>query len=238
MKTHEEILRIIKPEKVISALSPHINDQRKNRIEAVLNNRIGSVQLAVEMPADVNNALAIIRTAEVLGISEIHIIGAKRSASSLESITKGAFYWIHLHFYKELQPFLEKIKNNNLLLMGGCLHQPASIFLEQVPIDQSLCIILGNEQRGLSPEALQACDTLYQIPMYGMAESLNLSVAAAISLYDILSRKRKSLETPSDLTSVEQLYSRAKFYLNSVDSRLTRILFNETSNLEKAALER
>ena len=210
------------PECIIEALEPYITQPRKERIETVLSHRLYGLQLAIESPCDINNALAAIRTCEALGISQVHIITPESSASSAQSITQGAIYWVDIHFYTTLNDFLIYIKENNFMLAGGSPR--AQQTLAEVHIDKPLCIMVGNERHGLSTAALDACDILYQIPMVGMSESMNLSVSAAISLYDTSQRKRLTLNNNTDLNTTQATQLKAKYYLQSVSSRLANAL--------------
>ena len=211
---------------LVEKLAPFINDTRKARIEAVLEQRLSSVQLAIENPSDINNALAAVRTAEAFGIANIHIIAPEGEAGSTRLITQGAFYWVNIYFYQSLDEFLAQVKG--FKLAGGALPTPdprlpasnTQLTLSQLPIDHPICLIVGNEQRGLSEAAKQACDWLYKIPMVGMSESLNLSVSAAISLYDVTTRKRAQLDSSSDLSEAQQMALRSKYYQKSVNGRL------------------
>ena len=216
----ETLLKNQKPCDIIEALEPYITEPRKQRIELVLARRLHNLQLAIESPCDINNALAAIRTCEALGISQVHIISPDSSASCAQSITQGAMYWVDIHFYETLDVFLNYIKENNFTLAGGSL--TAKQTLSNVSIKNPLCIMVGNERRGLSKEALNACDILYKIPMVGMSESMNLSVSAAISLYDTSQRKREILQQESDLTPMQALALKAKYYLQSVSTRLAK----------------
>ncbi|HLD16873.1 MAG TPA: RNA methyltransferase [Coxiellaceae bacterium] len=207
---------------IISILTPYITDARKKRIESVIAARIKTVQLAIESPSDINNALATVRTAEALGLSDVHIIAPKQSAGTAHAITQGAFYWVNIHFHEQLSDFLHKIQSDDFKLAGGCLHENRSIPVEEISLHHPICLMMGNEQTGLSSEAIRACDYLFHIPMVGMSESLNLSVSSAISLYITLNRKRAHLNHSSDFTPAEQQSLRAHFYLNSVSSRLAR----------------
>ena len=210
------------PQRIIEALEPYITEPRKQRIEAVLARRLYNLQLAIESPCDINNALAAIRTCEALGISQVHIISPDSSASCAQSITQGAIYWVDIHFYDTLSDFLTYVKTNSFMLAGGSLK--AKQTLSDVSIDKPLCIMVGNERCGLSKEALAACDILYKIPMVGMSESMNLSVSAAISLYDTSQRKRQALKADNDLTPQQSSRLKAKYYLQSVSSRLANAL--------------
>lgn len=195
-----------------------MTEARQQRIEQVISGRLKGVQLAVECPSDINNALAAIRSCEAMGISTIHIIDPEGDARYARSVTQGAVYWVNLHFHKSLEAFLNTMRSEGILLAGAIMDGDTE--LTETPIDAPICFVLGNEQRGLSQSAIEACDFLYRIPMVGMSESMNLSVCAAITIYDTSTRKRKLIKAKSDLSAVEQISTRARYYLNSVNPRI------------------
>ncbi len=216
--TTEKLLQNNNPDKIIKTLSPYLTEQRKSRIESVLQHRLESITLAVEHPSDINNALASIRTCEALGIATIHIISPEQDTQYIHSITKSAFYWVNIIFHNHLKDFLVVMKHEKRIITGATIN--AEKKLSEISIEKPICILIGNEKRGLSREAKSACDILFSIPMCGMVESLNLSVAAAISLFDVSERKRAQLKNKTDLSENMAQKLRAKYYLNSVDVRL------------------
>lgn len=215
---YQAILNQFPSNEIIEKLASYITDARKQRIKQVVTKRLNSIHLAIECPSDINNALAAVRSAEAMGVSNVHIIRAEGSAASARAITQGAFYWVNLQFYDSLADFLTVIKQHNIRLGGGTV--TATEPLSKVCVDQPLCLIIGNEARGLSESAVEACDIEYTIPMVGMSESMNLSVSAAISLYDTTSRKRLQLNGASDLTADEASLLTARYYLNSANPRM------------------
>ena len=217
-KQHRELLNQHHPSTIIDKLAPYVTDRRKQRIEAVLDGRLQRIQLALESPTDMHNAMAAVRTCEALGVGTIHIISPEGEATGARTISQGAMFWVDIIIHNDLAAFLAFISEQNLQLGGAVMEE--GLALHQVAIEQPLCLMLGNEQRGLSAAAKTACDFLYHIPMHGMSESLNLSVSAAISLYDTTSRKRQALQQNGDLSTAEKIQWRANYYLNSVNARL------------------
>ncbi len=217
-KKHKTLLQQFSPTSIIDALEPFVTQARQQRIKHVISGRLKGIQLAIECPSDINNALAAIRSCEAMGISTIHIIDPEGDARYARSVTQGAVYWVNLHFHESLDAFLSTIRSEEMLLAGAIMG--GDIELAETPIDKPICYILGNEQRGLSQLAIEACDILYRIPMVGMSESMNLSVCAAITIYDTSTRKRKLINANSDLSAAEQLSTRARYYLNSVNPRI------------------
>ncbi|MDF1653642.1 MAG: RNA methyltransferase [Coxiellaceae bacterium] len=208
---------------IIEKLTPFVSDTRKSRIADVIAGRLASIQLAIEAPSDINNALAAVRSAESLGVSQVHLICPEGDAVAAKPITQGAFYWVSIHYHDNLKAFLDYCKNEGLLIAGGTV--TATQPLHQVPVDKPLCILIGNESRGLSDAAVSACDIEYKIPMVGMSESLNLSVSAALSMYDTTQRKRQLLNGNSDLSIEQQQALQALYYLNSANARMYPHLF-------------
>jgi tRNA (guanosine-2'-O-)-methyltransferase len=91
-------------------------------------------------------------------------------------------------------------------------------------MDAPVCVMLGNETHGLSDAALQRCHTTVRIELFGMSESLNLSVSAAILLHTLCHRRRIGLDAQGDLNDAALRQRRATAYARSVDPRLLRAL--------------
>lgn len=211
------------PEVILNRITPYINEKRLARIDAVISHRLEGIQLAIECPADINNVFAAMRTAEALGVGHIHIITPEGTAHQAHTVSRGASFWVEPHFYADLASFLQYCEITGLCLAGGVLNAETPV--DKLPITTPLCLLLGNEHRGLSSLAYQACDIHYTIPMVGMSESMNLSVSAAISLYDTTTRRRTWLQATSDLSPDEQTRLRAIYCLNSIAPRLAKGLF-------------
>lgn len=212
---------------ILEKIEPLLTEQRKARIDAVLNYRLNSLHLALESPSDINNALATIRTAEALGIDTVHIIKAEGSARTAHGMTIGAVYWVNVLYHASLSAFLNWLQAQDQKFKLAGAKMDGEYTLNSVPISDPICILLGNEHRGLSPEAEKACDLSFHIPMCGMSESLNLSVSAAISLYDLTQRKRQSLRLNSDLNPAQVLERKAHFYEQSIPPRVLKNLLKQ-----------
>lgn len=199
-------------EEIIEVLTPYLTEERMHRIDDVLSKRIISVHVAIESPYDVHNGLAIVRSAEAMGVSNVHFINAELKKGQGRATTRGTLKWTHLKRHQTLTDFMKQ--KGDLKVAGACLE--GSVSLEELPVDKPLCFLFGNENTGLTDEAKNQCDLLYRVPMYGMVESYNLSVSAAITLYDYLKRKRKNMGKNGDLDGKEYLEEKAHFYVRSI----------------------
>jgi tRNA (guanosine-2'-O-)-methyltransferase len=209
-------------ERVVQGVAPFLSDARRAAIERVLSARLASVHVAIERPEDPYNAAAVVRTAEALGVLNVHVVGAPEGALHARKTTQGAFNWLHTRHHPDLGALIEQLRRGGLRLFGAALD--AERTLEELPVEAPFCLLFGNEASGLSREARAACALGFRIPMLGMSESLNLSVSAAIALYGATRARRRLLDADSDLDERARMRERARYYARSVDLRLLRAL--------------
>jgi len=213
------------PNEITTRLAPHLTEARRARIDAVLRARVASLQLALEAPHDPGNAAAVVRTAEALGAGGVHVIGMPTGTLRSRRVTRGSFYWADTQGHADWDGFTATLPSG-MRLAGACVDGAED--LADVPVDRPLCLVFGNEQAGLSTRARAACDLLFRIPQHGMAESLNLSVAAGIALYALLGRRRAAIGATGDLSADHLADLRARWYAKAVDPRLACAAFGLT----------
>jgi tRNA (guanosine-2'-O-)-methyltransferase len=209
-------------ERVVAGLMPFLSEARLRSIERVVAARLSSIHVAVERPEDPYNAAALVRTAEALGILNVHVVGAEHGALHARRTTQGSFNWLHTRHHIELDDLLSSLREANVRVYGALMDAPCSI--DDVPVDTPFCLLFGNEATGLSDAALAATDLRFRVPMVGMSESLNLSVSAAIAMYVTSAALRRRIGAQSDLTPQAALRERARYYARSVDMRLLQAL--------------
>ncbi|MEY4511488.1 MAG: hypothetical protein RLZZ450_3610 [Pseudomonadota bacterium] len=209
-------------EHAVATLGPLLTTERLERIERTLAGRLESLHVAVELPRDPYNAAAVVRTAEALGALHVHVVHEREDALHARKTTQGSFNWLHTHHHAALCELLVSLRSGGVRLCGAQMQ--GSHTLEELPVDQPLCLLFGNEGTGLSAEALVACDLTFRIPMYGMSESLNLSVSAALSMYSVATRRRAFLGREGDLEGERLMRERARYYARCVDLRTLHAL--------------
>ncbi len=206
------------PTEVVARLAPYLTPARQARIDAVLGARVASLQVALEAPQDPHNAAAVVRTAEALGAGTVHVVAAPPRTLESRRITRGAFYWADTREHADWPSFMASVPLG-MRIVGACVGT-ATMTLAEVPVDAPLCVVFGSEKTGLSPAAVAACEHHFAIPMVGMVESLNVSVAAGIALYELLARRRLAIAQAGDMDAQELAVMRARWYAKAVDPRL------------------
>ncbi len=132
------------------------------------------------------NVGSIFRTADAAGVSKIYLCGITPTPPH-EKISKtalGAETWVPWEYCKETWRLLAKLKKEGINIVA--LEQTKeSVNLFKFKTKFLAALVLGNEVKGLSPKILKYCDKKISIPMYGKKESLNVSVAAGVALYNL-----------------------------------------------------
>jgi tRNA (guanosine-2'-O-)-methyltransferase len=183
--------------KVLAHLSQFVSDHKKEFVEKVLNNRTHHVTVVLEDIFQSQNASAVIRTCECMGLQDIHIIEMISKYEINRRVLKGANKWMNLHRYRTRE-------TNNVESCFQHLHEQGYKILVADPdedgksihdidvTESKVALLFGNELRGVSSYALQHADQKIRIPMYGFTESLNISVSVAICLNALITKLHAS----------------------------------------------
>jgi len=164
-------------------------EKRKIKIISVINYRQPSLRVVLENIHDPHNVSAIFRTCDAVGVPKVSLvyyiepfpkIGKKSSAS--------AFKWVEREKYKSIKECYENLRKEGFTVYASSISDD-SINLFEIDFTKKSAVVLGNEHRGVSDEAAQLADKKFLIPMYGMVQSLNVSVAAAVILYEALRQR-------------------------------------------------
>jgi len=145
-----------------------------------------------------HNAGAVIRTCDCFGIQDLHVIEAGNAFSPGADVTAGSAKWVSVHRHTLTDgggggtpACLEGLKQDGYRLVALTLRDPGTP-IRDLPIDRPLALCFGTEEDGLSDSAHSLADDFAHVPMTGFTQSFNLSVTAAIVLYELRSRLDRS----------------------------------------------
>lgn len=165
---------------------------REERIEKVMKLRRNDLALVLENLSEPTNISAILRTAEAFGVGKVCIIHPDNSKPRLSMNTSsGATKWLEVEYFQSTKECLEQLKQQKYNLVGSLVDPQAKV-LWQEGFAGKVAIVVGNEAQGMSEEAQQLVDQNIYLPMFGLTESLNVSVAAGIFLYEVIRQKEVS----------------------------------------------
>ena len=174
---------------------------RQARLRAAVAQRTKSLTLVLEELTDLGNIKACLRTAESLGLLDIHIIKAPGPLSNRSGRTAGgATKWLNLHHWSSPLAVVDWLKQRDFQVIGLSLGPQARPLVE-LDLKPATAFVLGHEHRGLSQEMLNLVDSQASLPSRGLTVSYNVSVAAALALHTVVLTRA---EQQGDLTAEEQ----------------------------------
>jgi len=130
-----------------------------------------------------HNVSAVIRTADAVGVHEVHAVWPSSRMKTQGSFAAGSNSWVQVKTHKTIQDAVAKMKAMGMQVLATNLSEKAVDF-RTIDYTRPTCILLGQEKTGITPEALALADSDIVIPMVGMVQSLNVSVASALILYE------------------------------------------------------
>ena len=172
--------------KLLEHLLNIINDERCDLLQKVVGQRTRFLTVVLENIYQPQNASAVMRTAECMGIQDLHVIENDNEYRINPDVVQGASKWITLKRYNEkdndnTERCLQQLKKNGYKIVAMTLNDN-SIPLEALPLTDKMSLCFGEEDRGLSDTAHEMADYYVNIPMVGFTQSFNLSVSAAVAL--------------------------------------------------------
>jgi len=155
--------------------------ERYSKIIKVLSSRQPDLTVVTDSVHKGQNLSAIIRTCDAVGVMELHSVSENAFFGAHTGTTVGAHKWVKTSLHKRISDPLSNLKNNNYQIVAADLSEN-SIDYREVDFTRPTALVLGAEIEGISEQAQPYIDQSITIPMMGMVESFNVSVAGAIIL--------------------------------------------------------
>jgi tRNA (guanosine-2'-O-)-methyltransferase len=209
-----------KQKKLIAFLQQYITDHKKDLMDRVLAQRTRHLTVVLEDIMQSQNASAVVRTCECLGLQDIHIIENYSKYGTNKKVLKGSHYWVDMIRHKGRQQdnthacFRHLKERGYQILITDPAPDGKSIY--EVPVDRPIALVMGNELKGISDSARAYTDQKVHIPMFGFTESLNISVSSAICLSTLLHKLRASETISWQLTDTEKEIIRLRWLRNVI----------------------
>jgi tRNA (guanosine-2'-O-)-methyltransferase len=217
-------------QQLIDYLSGFVTEARLTRFEDIVRNRTRHITVALENIFQPHNASAVLRSCDCFGIQDVHIIENEFKYEVNDEIALGSSKWLTLLNYNNnensTRACIDKLRAEGYRIIATTPHKN-DCSIEELPIDNKLALFFGTELNGISLDIIEEADEFVKIPMFGFTESFNISVSAALSLYELTSRLRKS-EINWNLTVEETIEIKLQWLKNSIkDAELLEKEFNK-----------
>ena len=171
-----------------------MNPSREKKIRAVIRQSQPDLTVVLENIFDPLNISAVLRSCDAVGIREIFVVYTKdyldkRGLVLGKRTSGGTFKWIDVYHFTDLEECLKRVRERYGRVLATSLGD-ASVSMYDLDLSEPTALLFGNEDEGVSPEALALADGNFLVPQVGFAESLNISVACAVTLFE--ARRQRS----------------------------------------------
>ncbi|HSP11163.1 MAG TPA: RNA methyltransferase [Salegentibacter sp.] len=190
-------------QQLLDHLKSFLTPRRNKLFEEVLSKRTNFFTVVTQDVHQLHNTSAVIRSCDVFGIQNIHVIEERQPRRIDKEIAMGAQKWVDVNRYNSTNDCISNLRGKGYQIVATTPYGDARN-LEEFEISKPSAVFFGTEKDGLSEEVLKEADVRLKIPMQGFTESLNISVSAAIILQSLTSRLRNS-DQFWQLTSEEKL---------------------------------
>ncbi len=165
------------------------SEQRLNKIKKVLSYRQNDLTVVLENIHDPHNVSAIFRTCDSVGVKKINLLYHIEKFPRLSNKVSGSgSKWVEFERHNIVQRCFMQLKKEGYYILGSKVSENATS-IYNIDFTKKVAVLFGNEHRGISEETENLCDELIYIPMFGMAQSLNVSVAVSVTMYEVLRQR-------------------------------------------------
>ncbi|HEU4383148.1 MAG TPA: RNA methyltransferase [Anaeromyxobacteraceae bacterium] len=216
-----------------AAAAGFLAPERRARIDEVVAGRTRTLTVVLEAFCDPQNVNAVLRTCEAVGVQEVHVVeGPMKAYDRNKKISQNADKWLEVRRWRSTAECLAHLESRGFRIYATHLGEGA-VPLRALSFADPVALVFGNESRGVSEEALRGPSARFAIPMRGFVQSLNVSVAVAVALFQAVERREAERGRHGDLSEDEARALKERFYLLAVKQR-ARIAKAERA-MERAA---
>jgi tRNA (guanosine-2'-O-)-methyltransferase len=208
-----ELIKRYGASEVIRVLTPLVLEPRRDLLRQVIDRRRSDLTVLADHFYDPHNNAAVLRSAEAFGLRAVHAVAGDQGAKLAPAVTQGVEKWIDFIVHASTDAAAHAIEAQGYMLVGADMHGEPP---EAMPKDTKLCIVMGAEKWGLSDAVRARCKRLVCVPMAGMVESFNVSVAAALLMYGLSTQR-----PPTRLTDPEKTDLLARYLIQTVQRPTT-----------------
>jgi tRNA (guanosine-2'-O-)-methyltransferase len=191
--------------------------QRREKLTSVINKRQLDITVVLENVFDPHNISAVMRTCDAVGVQEIYILNTRipRHKKWGSKSSSSAAKWLTIHQFDNAEECFSSLRQNYSSILTTHLNHDA-VGLYELDLTKSTALVFGNEHSGVSEEMLAFADGNFAIPQVGIIRSLNISVAAAVTLYEAYRQKSNAGHyTRNDIHSAGKQHLLNEWSLNN-----------------------
>ncbi len=189
--------------RIAAELEELVRPERRAKLRRAIDARLHAVTVVMDAPYDPHNGAAVLRSCDAFGLAAMHVVERTTGFLAAKPVARGSERWVDVKTYPTVDDAVTTLRTGGYTLVAT--HPTGALVPDDLAKLPRVALVLGNERDGIGADLSAACQVSVRIPMRGFAESLNVSVTAAILLDHATSGR------PGDLPEEERdlLYARA-----------------------------
>lgn len=177
-------------------LEGFVSERRLERLQEVLNERTNHLTVVLEDVYQSHNFSAVLRSADIFGVQSVNFIENKNKYKISEDVSMGSTQWLTLNRYQNKEnntkACLQELKDKGYKIVATSLHKN-SVTLQEIDVTKPIALVFGTELTGITKDVEEMADEFVKLPMYGFTESFNISVCAALCMFELSTKIRKEV---------------------------------------------
>lgn len=178
-----------------------MSPERYSKIRSILQKRQPTLTVCMEQVHKSHNVSAVVRSCDAVGVHKVHAVWDDKTERLRGGTAMGSQNWVYMDTHPSIGDAVSHLKQQNMQVLVTHLSD-AAVDFRDVDYTKPTAIILGQEKHGATQQAIDLADTEIVIPMVGMVQSLNVSVAAALVLYE--AQRQREIAGMYDIQHVDE----------------------------------
>jgi tRNA (guanosine-2'-O-)-methyltransferase len=179
---------------LIKYMEGFVSERRKGRLQEVLAERTRHMTVVLEDVYQAHNASAVLRSCDCFGVQDVHFIENRNKFKISEDVSMGSTQWLTIKKYNEDEnntvKCIRELKSKGYRIIATTPHKDDRT-ISELDVTKPFALVFGTEIDGISETVFEMADEFVKIPMYGFTESFNISVSAALCMYELTTRIRE-----------------------------------------------
>ena len=181
---------------LIEHLRGFVTERRDGLIDKILDNRTRYMNIVLENIYQPQNASAVLRSCDCFGVQDIHVIENSYKFDVDPEVAMGSSKWLSVHSHSEKEnntlDTINQLKSEGYRIVATSPHAN-DVNIQDFDVEKGkFALFFGTELTGLSDIVMDNADEFVKVPMYGFTESFNISVCAALALFELTGKMRRS----------------------------------------------
>lgn len=195
-----------KTPELIRYMEGFVSERRRERLKTVLDERMRHMTVVLEDVYQAHNASAVLRSCDCFGVQDVHFIENRNKFKISEEVSMGSTQWLSIKKYNEeannTARCLKELKEKGYRIVATTPHKNDQL-ISELDVSKPFALVFGTEIDGITETVFEMADEFVKIPMHGFTESFNISVCAALCMYELTTRIRKE-NIPYQLSEQEK----------------------------------